>query len=299
VIDAILLAAAVGLWALLFGLETLGSRLRIRAGSTINPEADNKHFDHVLTSLFGLLALLMGFTFSMALDRYDQRSSDVVTEAIAIGSAHQSAALLGSQQGKALQDVLQSYAELRLRYGQATLADVQPLQAESLRVRRQIAEASLAATLPIANTLLGSMIIKSSDTVGDAGVQRDAAMKARLPVSVFTVLILFTCVAMGMTGFAYPSLVGARRAISQLVCGLLVVTLFLIIDLDRPRGGTIRISQDAMDDLVKDLRSNQTSQASAQSLPAWSDRVPDKQLASSGLRVPAHAADPGIGQAWA
>jgi hypothetical protein len=259
VIDAILLAVALGFWALLVGLETLGSRVRICKNGSSSIELENKHFDQVVTSVFGLLALLLGFTFSMALDHFEQRSRDVVAEANAISSAHENAAFLASKKGAALQGTLQAYAELRLRYGQAMPADVQLLQTESVRFRKMISEASFAAALPIANTLLGTMIMQSSSAVGDVGVQRDAAMKAQLPLSVFVVLILFTCIAVTMTGYAYPFLAGDRRPISQLICGLLVITLFLIIDLDRPRGGTIRISQDAMKSLVMEFRAQRAT----------------------------------------
>jgi hypothetical protein len=252
-VDVILLATAVALVLLLVGCEWLGRWLRARQEPDAGATADAERSNHFVSSVFGLLALLMGFTFSMALDRYEQRTRDVVMEANAIGGAYQRAALLGTAEGEALQAILRDYAQLRLRYGKAELHNIDALLAESARQRRQISEATLQASKPFATTPLAATVMNGGDEVGDVGVEREATMKARLPRTVFLVLVAYTCIAFGMVGYAYPAHDGGRNGTSLLLSTLFVVTLFLIVDLDRPLGGTILINQDAMRDLVAEL----------------------------------------------
>jgi hypothetical protein len=255
-VDALLLTAGIGLVLLLLGLERLGSMMRARNSPTSGSEADEKRFNHVVSSVFGLLALLMGFTFSMALDRYEKRSEDVVAEANAIGSAHQHAALLGNPEGEALRNELQAYAELRLRYGHASLNEIGALLAASSQQRRQINAAALTASKPVSTTPLAGAVMSSAEAVGDIGVEREARMKAKLPGAIFAVLVAFICIAVGTMGYAYPESGRHHRLAGLLLSTLLVVTLFLIIDLDRPLGGGIIVNQDAMQNLVKELQAD-------------------------------------------
>jgi membrane protein YdbS with pleckstrin-like domain len=98
--------------------------------------------------------------------------------------------------------------------------------------------------------------MSSADQIGDRGVEREVTMQARLPTAVFAVLLLFMCVAVGVMGYAYPVTGRNRPWASALLFMLLIITLLLIIDLDRPAGGSIVIEQEAMKDLVADFRSN-------------------------------------------
>jgi hypothetical protein len=154
-----------------------------------------------------------------------------------------------------LQSELRRYAELRLRYGEAR-GDIGTLQLASARGRQSIEAASLAVAQPIAATPLALAIMNSADEIGDRGVEREVTMQARLPTAVFAVLLLFMCVAVGVMGYAYPVSARRRQWASALLFSLLIITLLLIIDLDRPAGGSIVIEQDAMKDLVTNFRSN-------------------------------------------
>ena len=59
------------------------SRLQRRAGAGIEPSSGGAH---LLSAVLGLLALLLGFSFSMAMDRYETRRQLVIQEANALGT---------------------------------------------------------------------------------------------------------------------------------------------------------------------------------------------------------------------
>jgi hypothetical protein len=251
VIDFVLLLSAIGLLVLLVLLERLGSWLRLRRDLPEPTDTGMKRINHVLGSVLGLLALLMGFSFNMAVDRFERRNRDLIAEANAIGSAHDRLALLGTAEARALQADLRAYADLRLRLGQASgPAGSRHLLATAAAMRNDLKAAAVQAARPVAPTALANGVMSLMDDVADIGVARDAGLNARLPLGVLLMLLCFIGVAMTMTGYAYPVSVGERSRASLLLSSLLVVTLFLIIDLDRPFGGSVRINQAPLQSLL-------------------------------------------------
>jgi hypothetical protein len=94
----------------LLAAATIGYRghiwLRQRRGET-----DTESHDHLLSAVLGLLALLLGFTFSLALNRYEARRDLVVQEANAIGTTWLRAQLLEPPNSAAMSNLLRSYLD--------------------------------------------------------------------------------------------------------------------------------------------------------------------------------------------
>lgn len=187
----------------LLATEALGSTLARRvakAQAERKTEKDRK--GHVLTSTFGLLALLVGFSFGIALDRYETRRADVINEANAIGTAHYRAGFL-LPQGAELQRALADYAASRVVFGQAGAGERERLEPDAARLRSRIAQASHQID-PVANSPLGSLVVAGVTDVLDIGVAREANLRSKLPWTVFVILIGLSIVGAGMMGFAYP-----------------------------------------------------------------------------------------------
>ena len=83
--DIATLWIVLGLMAGMFGAMYLGRRIGKRRPS--RDEAETGQITATQASLLGILGLLLGFTFSVALSRHDARSAAVVAEANAIGTA--------------------------------------------------------------------------------------------------------------------------------------------------------------------------------------------------------------------
>src|SRR4051812_32759387 len=73
-------------------------------------------FNVIQAATLTLLGLIIGFTFSMALNRYDQRKNLEEEEANAIGTAYLRADLLPTADAAKLRALLKQYAGERVRY---------------------------------------------------------------------------------------------------------------------------------------------------------------------------------------
>jgi len=109
---------ALAILAALLAAATIGYRghlwLLHRSGET-EPESH----DHLLSAVLGLLALLLGFTFSLALNRYEARRDLVVQEANAIGTTWLRTQLLESPNNTAMSGLLRGYLDARLAWSEA------------------------------------------------------------------------------------------------------------------------------------------------------------------------------------
>ena len=242
----IILAGLTAIFVLvLLATEALGAAIarRIGKGAT-ERKVERDRTVHVLTSTFGLLALLIGFSFSSVLDRYDTRRADVIAEANAISTAHYRAGFL-LPEGRDLQRSLEKYAAARMVYGRAGELAREDLEAEAARQRSAIAAASHGIDAR-ANTPLGSLVVAGVTDVLDLGVEREANLHAKLPWTVFVVLVGLSLVGAASMGFAYPVGGALRNSVSLSLFILLAVTIIVIVDLDRPEGGGVVIDQAPM-----------------------------------------------------
>jgi hypothetical protein len=255
-VDGTLLGFGIALVLILTFFELLGSALRLTAEKRGHDASGHENrIAHILTSTFGLLALLIGFTFSIALNRYDTRRADVVLEANAIGTAHYRAGFVEPKNGAKLQKTLQAFAVHRLAYGKAGLGERKRLESISGHHRIEIGNAGKLLQ-PVAQSPLGALIVTSITDVQDLSVQREANLNARIPWTVFLVLIGISILAAGMMGFAYPLSGRLRQYSSILLFVLMTSTIIVILDLDRPARGSITVDQNPMLRLVADIKNN-------------------------------------------
>ncbi|WP_430423616.1 hypothetical protein [Phenylobacterium sp.] len=239
---------AVVLFVGLMAAMEAGRWLRRRLARNLDGEA--AEHDYIFNGVLGLLALLIAFTFGLALDRYDARRELVVDEANAIGTAEMRARLLDSQDGPRLAGLLRTYADTRLRYGEASAAAKPPLRAASQALRARIESETITALRPIATTPLAAMITPAVNEALDIGVTREATHASRIPTMVLAVLAVYALVSAGVLGSALDAAGRRGRGMSTLLFLLLTLAITVILDLDRPQEGAIRISQQPLADLV-------------------------------------------------
>lgn len=232
----------------------LGIWLRRRAVRKKNvPSAEVDGMDYVLTSVFGLLALLVGFTFSVALGRYDARIGDLIEETNAIGTAYFRAELAEPGDRDRLKALYQVYAKTRLEYGLASLSERPEAEVRSQALRTQISEAGIAAVKHIASSPAGPLLAQSINSVLDMGVEREAVMNARIPLIIVFVLLGTSLAAAFTLGFAKAHLPFGVTWTNLLIFGLLCTAITVVLDLDRPAAGGIFIDQKPMADLVQEM----------------------------------------------
>lgn len=226
----------------------LGAKLRTRWANDPDERAPDSY---ILSAVLGLLGLMIAFTFSMALSRYDERREMVISEANAIGTAWLRAGLIEGSGGVDLQNSLVRYAELRSRLPrQGETGAIEQRTGETQRKLWQQMKQSLGSTPPpIAATIVNAM-----NEMFDIAAARKAEREAHIPGSVVEILLLYALLSAGIVGYVLGASETRHRGISFLLFVLLTLSLLLILDLDRPWRGGITVSQQPMTDLVRALK---------------------------------------------
>lgn len=203
---------------------------------------------YLLSAALALLGLLIAFTFSLALNRYDARRALVVQEANAIGTAWLRAGLAG-QGGPALQTSIARYADLRLQLPRAS----DPGQVSRIDTATAGAQGALwaetKATIATMQPPLAATLVTAMNEMFDVASTRKAEREAHIPADVLLVLILCTGMAAAIIGYVLGDTSRSHRTVTAILFALLTLALLLILDLDRPWRGLVTVSQQPMIDM--------------------------------------------------
>lgn len=238
---------------LLIGAAELGRRIgrRVRArGAGAHPSLGT-----IESASLGLLALMIGFTFSMALTRYDSRKAAVLGESNAIGTAVLRAQLLPEAQAHASADLLARYARVRLALGTAGYDEAKRADTvrQSIELQNSLWREAVAASATDAHSTPIGLYVQALNDMIDMHEKRLTALGNHVPETVVLLLYLIALTATGFTGYG-AGLAGDGERGSKLVMAVLIATvLILVIDLDRPYRGLVTVSQRPMLDLIKGL----------------------------------------------
>jgi hypothetical protein len=208
---------------------------------------------YIVSAVLGLLALLLGFTFSLATDRFETRRELVLEESNAIGTAYLRAQLLGEPHRARLSGLLIAYTENKIALAKAVSHQIPPLVVRDDALITDIWAATAAGFDSIRGIDFSSTFVDSMNEMLDLDASRRAARMARVPPEVFAVLLLYLIVTAGVLGYVLTARRGRLAAGFLMV--LVVLSLMLIIDIDRPNAGGINESQRPMEQLLKSLRS--------------------------------------------
>ena len=238
---------------LLIGTGELGRRIgaRVRArGPGAHPALGT-----IESASLGLLALMIGFTFAMALSRYDSRKAAVLDESNAIGTALLRTQLLPPAEAQSSAGLLARYARIRLTLGtsgadRAARADAIK---QSLALQNELWRQAVAAAATDARSTPIGLYIQALNDMIDMHEKRLTALGNHVPETAVLLLYLIALVATGFTGYG-AGLAGDRERGSKLLMAVLIATvLILVIDLDRPYRGLVTVSQQPMLDLIQGL----------------------------------------------
>lgn len=208
----------------------------------------------IQAGVLGLLALLLGFTFSMSLQRYDERSKAVIQEANSIGTAVLRTKLLPQAYEKTAYDLLQRYIDIRIEISQTFLSQREERAEIIERGDEQLAkiwDAGTQAARSDPNPVTTGLFIASLNEMIDKRTERIEIQNRHIP-EVILLLLFFVFVMSGaITGYT-GGLSMKRAYVPSLLLSLLItMVVFLIIDLDRPKRGLITVNQDYILQLKK------------------------------------------------
>ena len=202
-------------------------------------EDEREDFGVVEAAILTLLGLLIGFTFSMAISRYDQRKNYEEEEANAIGTEYLRAELLPAADAARVQGLLKKYLEQRiLFYEVRDLVQLEQINATTARLQAElwssVREPAAAQPTPVAAIVASGM----NDVLNTQGYTQ-AAWWNRIPAAAW---LLMAALAIGcnvLIGYGERK----RNRLLLMVLPLAVsISFFLIADIDSPRRGLISVT---------------------------------------------------------
>jgi hypothetical protein len=239
-----------GLFAALLVVTELGYRFgRWRRGD--DGEESTSTRTTIEGGLLALLGLLLAFTFSMSVARFDQRKALVLDEANALGTAYLRTGFLPEAERAESRALLRHYLDVRLglylggydpqRFA-AALAETDETQTRLWRLASQAAAAD-PRSVPV------GLYVAALNEVIDLHESRVTAAFNRVPGIVLVVLSLLAIGGVWNLGY-FCGIARSRNLVSTTVFSVLIaLVIAVIIDLDRPREGFIRVGQQPLLDV--------------------------------------------------
>jgi hypothetical protein len=249
----LLLGIVVGLFgALLAGVEVGYRRGRRRA--LHDPQGAHAGTGAVEGAIFGLLGLLLAFTFAGAASRFDTRRALAVEEANDIGTAWLRLDLLPAEDQSGLQDLFRRYVDTRIAVYDK-MPDIESARLELARgndLQGQIWSRSSEACRRSGSQEASLLLLPALNAMIDITTTRTQAALAHVPTLIIGAEVLVALLASVLVGHAM-SAAGRRNLLhAMLFAAAVTLTVYVILDFEYPRVGLIRL--DPSDQALLDLR---------------------------------------------
>jgi len=235
---------AGGLFAGMLALLELGRRVGARRFAT-EGEGARAGIGPVEAALYGLLGLLIAFTFSSAAERYESRRRLVVEEANDIGTAWLRLDLLPEDAQPPVRELFRRYVDSRLE-AYHRLPDIEAAEAELKKtsaIQTQIWTQAVDALRRSPRASGEVLLLPALNAMFDVVTTRTMAARNHMPSVIFAMLAFLALMAALFAGYAMAE---ARTRSWLHVLGfsaVLALTVYVILDLEYPRAGLIRLDQ--------------------------------------------------------
>jgi hypothetical protein len=212
-------------------------------------------FATILAATLTLLGLIIGFSFSMAISRYDQRKNLEEEEANAIGTAYVRADLLPAADAVRVRTLLKEYTDVRIRF--YSTHDVDELGAIAVRRAKLQADLWTAVQAPAVAqpTAIMALAVKGMNDVINAQGYTQAAWWNRIPHAAWLLLMFIAICSNLLLGYGVHRTKTMRRLLFVMPT-VISISFFLIADIDSPRGGIIHVEPLNLKSLAESLRAS-------------------------------------------
>jgi hypothetical protein len=233
-----LLMLASGLLAMVIGWAI--SRLWRHRHDRVEP---GKHQTILISGILSLLALMLAFTFGMALNRYESRRLLVIEDANAISTAYLRTQILDEPHRRRLSKLLLDYVDNRI-----ALAERGPDFAARMKLNDDLLSdmwAGVRAARDSARDRAMNMsLLQAYSGIVDVDISRKIARQERVPTGVYALLYAYMLAVALVLGYVLETRRSKAIAVAHLV--MLVMAITTIMDLNRPVSGYIREGQQPM-----------------------------------------------------
>ncbi len=244
---------------LIFGVTLLTLALSARIGiffrkrRRLLPEDEREDFGTILAATLTLLGLIIGFTFSMAVSRYDLRKNYEEAEANAIGTEYVRADLLPPGDAARVRDLLKTYLDQRiLFYHNRDAVELQKIDAATAQLQNDLWTTVQAPAMAKPTPVIALTVSGMNDVLNSQGYTQ-AAWWNRIPVAAWGLMAAIAIFCNVLLGY------GAKRPEAGMILVAMLplvvaISFFLIADIDSPRGGVIRVNPQNLVSLAQSLR---------------------------------------------
>jgi hypothetical protein len=244
---------ALGLFLAMLLFVELGRRLGLRQAKKHGNEA-RAGVGVVDGSVYALLALLIGFTFSGAAGRFEQRQQLIAAESNVAGTAWQRIALLPPGQQVAIRDALRGYVDALIGWYAEAVGPVMTVRepAAVTRAQDEVWSRSVAACLAPGGDPARMLLLPALNELFGAVEQERMARRIHPPRVIFAMLGIAALAAALFAGYGMAS--GKARNWMYIigVAATVSVAVYVILELEYPRLGLFRVNE--MDQALIELR---------------------------------------------
>jgi hypothetical protein len=205
-------------------------------------------------AVFALLGLLIAFTFSNGISRFEDRRKLIVEEANYIGTAYLRIDLLPQEAQPEMRNLFRSYLDSRLE----AYRHIPDLKAAKTELDRG-AQLQQRIWYHAINHCKGQptpcmmLLLPALNSMIDIATARTMMSQFHPPMIIFILLILFSLVAALIAGYGMAG--GAPSWVHIIAFSLaMAMTVYVILDAEYPRIGFIRI--DRADQVLIDLHNS-------------------------------------------
>jgi hypothetical protein len=227
-----------------------GSRIRLRRKAEMAEDA-REDFSVLLAASLTLLGLIIGFSFSMATGRYDQRKNLEEEEANAIGTEYLRADLLPSSDASHVRAMLRQYTDLRLQfYRTRWRSQLRPINDQTSALQNQL-WAAVSGPASAQPTPVRALAVSGMNDVINSQGYTQAAWWNRIPHAAWALMGFIAIFCNLLFGY------GAHRKDVRMFIVLPIVvsiSFLLIADIDSPRGGLIHVRPLNLESLSNSLK---------------------------------------------
>jgi len=212
-------------------------------------------FDVVLAATLTLLGLVIGFTFSMAINRYDQRKNYEEAEANAIGTEYVRANLLPAADAARVQSLLKQYLDRRVQfYLQNDEEELNRVSVATAALQGQLWSAVLAPAAAQPTPIVGLAVAGMNDVLNSQSYAQ-AAFWNRIPIAAWLLMAAIALSCSVLLGYGSHIAKGGPKLLLVLPV-VISIAFMLIADIDAPRHGLIIVRPQNLDSLVESLRTS-------------------------------------------
>jgi hypothetical protein len=206
----------------------------------------------ILGATLTILGLIIGFTFSMAISRYEQRKNYEEAEANAIGTEYVRADLLPAAEAQSVRALLASYTDQRiLFYKTSDQQKLSQVNADTAQLQTEL-WATVAKPAATAQTPITALVVSGMNDVLNSQGYTQAAWWNRIPPSAWFLMLMIGISCNLLIGYCVRR-TGMEATVFLVLTLVVSISFFLIADIDSPRGGIIRVQPQNLMSLSQSL----------------------------------------------